>query len=123
MTFAFWMILAAGILPYLAVGYAKYDKSFDNHQPRKWLDKQKGAKQRAFWAHQNSFEIFPLFAAAVIIAHVAEAPQTQIDMLAGAFIISRIAYIFAYVMDRATLRSIVWALGLGCIVGLFSIST
>ena len=123
MTFAFWMILAAGVLPYLAVGYAKYDKSFDNNQPRKWLDKRKGAKQRAFWAHQNSFEIFPLFAAAVIIAHVAGAPQTQIDMLAGAFIISRIAYIFAYVMDRATVRSIVWALGLGCIVGLFSIST
>ena len=122
MTFAFLMILAAGFLPYLAVGYAKYDPKFNNNTPREFLSKQTGAKKRAFWAHENSFEVFPLFAAAVIIAHISGAAQTQVDMLAGAFIISRIAYIFAYIADRATLRSIIWALGLGCIVGLFAIS-
>tara|TARA_B100000686_G_scaffold229358_1_gene236752 strand:+ start:295 stop:663 length:369 start_codon:yes stop_codon:yes gene_type:complete len=122
MTFAFWMILAAGFLPYLAVGYAKYDPKFNNHSPREFLAKQKGAKKRAFWAHENSFEVFPFFAAAVLVAHIAGADQVKVDMLAGAFVISRIAYIFAYITDVATVRSIIWAIGLGCIVGLFAIA-
>ncbi len=122
MTLAFWMILVAALLPYAAIGYAKYDKKFDNHSPRKFLEKQKGAKQRAYWAHQNSFEIFPVFAAAVLIAYVTGADRALADILAFSFVCSRIAYILAYITDKATLRSILWAIGLGCIVGLFVIS-
>lgn len=122
MTFALWMILAAAVLPYLAVGYAKYDPKFDNHAPRKFLEKQTGAKQRAYWAQNNSFEVFPLFAAAVIIAHITDADQAEADMLAGGFVLSRVIYIIAYIADWATFRSVVWAVGFGFITGLFLIA-
>lgn len=122
MTLALWMILVAGFLPYFAVGYAKYDPKFNNHNPREFLEKQTGAKKRAYWAHNNSFEIFPLFAAAVLVAHYTGADPFKTDMLAAGFVISRVAYIFAYIKDYATLRSVIWAVGLGCIVGLFAIS-
>ena len=122
MTIALWMILAAAFLPYLTIFYAKYDPKFDNNAPRAFLEKQTGAKKRAYWAQNNSFEIFPVFAAAVLVAHVTGADQSQSDMLAIGFVISRIAYILAYITDRATLRSIIWAVGLGCIIGLFVIA-
>ena len=122
MTFALWMILATSVLIYATVYYAKHDKKYNNSSPREFLEQQKGAKKRAYWAHQNGFEIFPLFAAAVIIAHMAGAPQAQIDMLAGGFVLSRIGFTFAYIMDRSTVRSLIWGLGFFCIIGLFVIS-
>ena len=41
------------------------------------------------------------------------------DWLAGVFIVLRILYSFAYITDRASLRSILFMLGALCILGLF----
>jgi uncharacterized MAPEG superfamily protein len=38
-----------------------------------------------------------------------------------AFIAARVAYIGAYLADRANLRSLLWVLGLGCCIALFFI--
>ena len=76
-------------------------------------------QQRAYWAQLNAFEAFPLFAAAVIIAHLAGGRQGTIDMLAVAFIGFRIIYTLAYLYDRPMLRSLVWSAGLFCVIGLF----
>ena len=119
MTIAFWCVLAAAFLPFVAVGLAKWDASFDNAAPREWLERREGWRKRAYWAHQNSFEAFPPFAAAVIIAHVAGGSPVAIDFLALGFVAARIAYIACYVTDRPTLRSIVWTAGFACVVGLF----
>lgn len=43
--------------------------SNDNHNPRDFLNGVQGEAKRANAAQQNSFEIFPAFAAAVLIAH------------------------------------------------------
>jgi len=76
MTIAFWCVLVAGFLPYFGTLTAKIGgDSFDNRNPRDWLDAQSGFRKRANAAQHNSFEAFPFFAAAVIIAHVAGAPQ------------------------------------------------
>ena len=123
MTIAFWSILAAALLPYLSILIAKAGaRGFDNHQPRTWYQSFEGYRQRAIWAQQNSFEIFPLFAAAILLAHLAGAEQARVDGLAIAFVASRLAYIACYLADLALVRSLVWTFGLLCCVMLFVVS-
>jgi uncharacterized MAPEG superfamily protein len=119
MTIAYWCVLAAALLPYLAVGPAKAVESFDNHAPREWEARLTGWRARAYWAHLNGFEAFPPFAAGVIVAHLAGAPQGRVDVLAVAFVASRIVYGALYYADWATARSIVWTAGMACVVALF----
>lgn len=120
MTIAFWCILAAGLMPIILAGIAKIgDRRFDNAEPRRWYEQITGYRQRAWWAQQNSFEILPLFAAAVLVAHVAGAEPAIIDRLAIIFIVSRIAFAGCYLANWATTRSLAWLAGLACCIGLF----
>ncbi|MBK6453605.1 MAG: MAPEG family protein [Proteobacteria bacterium] len=120
MTIAFWCVLVAGFLPYFGTLTAKIGgERFDNSNPRDWLNAQSGFRKRANAAQHNSFEAFPFFAAAVIIAHVAGAPQGRIDLFAVVFILARLFYIAFYVADMATLRSLAWFVGIGSVVALF----
>ena len=120
MTIAFWCVLVAGFLPYFGTLTAKIGgERFDNSNPRDWLSAQSGFRKRANAAQHNSFEAFPFFAAAVIIAHVAGAPQGRIDLFAVVFILARLFYIAFYVADMATLRSLAWFAGIGSVVALF----
>ena len=123
MTLAYWMVLAAALLPYLGTTYAKFaeggGRTYDNHAPRAQLETLPPRRRRAHWAQLNGVEAFPAFAAAVIIAHLAGAPQGRIDLLACGFVAARLAYTFCYIHDKATARSLVWAVGLVCVIGLF----
>ncbi len=123
MTTAYWCVLAAGLMPYLFTAIAKGSGSrYDNRDPRAWQSRLAGLPARAHAAHLNSFEAFPLFAAAVIVAHLAQAPQVRIDGLALAFIVLRLGYGLCYLAAWATLRSVVWLLAFACCVALFFIS-
>jgi len=122
MTIAFWCVLAAAALIYLATGLAKIGGRMPpnaNHSPREWLDQLQGWPKRAHFAQQNGFEVFPIFAAAVIIAQLAHGPQARIDNLALAFIACRVVYLILYLADIAYPRTAVWAAGMACIVWLF----
>jgi uncharacterized MAPEG superfamily protein len=122
MTFAYWTILVAALLPYLTVAAAKGGRAdYDNTNPRLWADRQTGWRRRAEWAHRNHFEAFPPFAAAVIVAGLAQASPAATGFLSGTFIALRIGYTLAYLGDLPTLRTVLWALGLGCVVALFCI--
>ena len=120
MTIAYACILIMGLLPYVATGIAKKGfEGYDNSMPRQWLTKQDGFRARANAAQANLFESLPLFFAAVIIAHIANAPQSRIDVLAVGFVIARIAYLACYVANWPTTRSIVWLAGMVCVVTIF----
>lgn len=120
MTIAYWCVLVAAVLPFLFTGIAKFSgPGFNNKRPREFQAKLEGFRARAHWAHLNSFEAFAPFAAAVIIAHQLHVAQGRIDALALAFIACRLAYGALYMANLATLRSVVWLLGLLCVVGLF----
>jgi uncharacterized MAPEG superfamily protein len=106
MTFAYWMLIAAAMIPYLTIALAKSAGGIDNRAPRPSLESLSGWRQRADWAHRNHFEAFPAFAAAVFVAELSHAPQTRIDQLAGIFVLLRVIYTALYVADQATLRSI-----------------
>lgn len=123
MTLAYVCVLIAIFIPILLVGYSKFfSKGYDNRSPREFLDQLHGKAKRANYAQMNAYEVFPPFAAGVIIAHNVGAVQHQIDTLAVLFIVARILYSWAYVSDRPTLRSVFWACSLACIIGFFVIS-
>lgn len=123
MTTAYWCVLIAGLLPFVATLTAKMGPGgFDNRNPRDWLARQTGYRARANAAQQNSFEAFPLFAAAVVIAALAEAPQGRIDLFAVTFVVSRMLYIGFYIADLATLRSLAWFGGIGSAVAIFIVA-
>ena len=120
MTIAYACVLFMGLLPYIAAGIAKKGfEQYDNSMPRQWLAKQTGFRARANAAQANLFESLPFFFAAVIIAHIENAAQSTIDLLAIGFVIARIAYLICYIANWPTTRSIVWLLGLICVITIF----
>jgi len=127
MTIAHYCIIVACLLPIVCAGLAKSggfgrprrEGGYDNHNPRAWLAQQSGRQARANAAQANSFEALPLFIAGVLVAQQLQAPQEWVNALAMGFIAARVAYIAAYLADLATLRSVLWFLGMACSVALF----
>jgi uncharacterized MAPEG superfamily protein len=119
----FWCIVAAWVVIYLtklplALAMQRAG-GYDNHHPRAQQASLTGWGARALAAHQNSFETFAPFAAAVLVAHVAGGPGTLVDGLALAFVASRVVYVACYIANYASLRSIVWGIGWIATWGLF----
>lgn len=127
MTLANYCIIAACLLPIISAGLAKSrgfgkrrrDGGFDNHNPRSWLANLQGWQARANAAQANGFEALPLFIAGVLVAQQAGAVQGKIDGLAVAFVMARVAYVYFYISDQASLRSLVWIAGLALSIALF----
>jgi len=125
MSIAYWCVFTAVVMPYVFTGIAKAGtgQRYDNQKPREFLKSVSGYHQRAHWAQLNSFETFPAFAAAVIIAHQLNVNQYTIDIYALSFIAARVLYGICYLCDWATLRSLCWMLGIACVLGLFVTSS
>jgi uncharacterized MAPEG superfamily protein len=122
MAIAYWMILAAALLPYLAIGAAKgASRDYDNHAPRQWLERQQGWRRRAGAAERNHFEAFPAFAAAVLLAGQTHAPAAPVSVLAVLFVLLRLGYTACYLADVAFLRSLFWTGGLLCVLAIFCV--
>ena len=121
MTVAEWCVFGALMLYLLTIASIKWIgfRRFDNARPRdpNFYDDPIGAS--ALGAHQNGIEAFPFFAAAVLLAEFRIAPQRLIDELAILFLIVRIAYVFTYLGDRPTLRSILWSIGFAINIAIF----
>ena len=122
MTIALWCVLVAGVLHLPFTLAAKWSSRFDNAKPREYFEKLQGWRQRAHWTQLNSFEAFPLFAAAVIIAQIVGGQNSIIDQLAIAFILLRIGYGLCYLADKATLRSLFWLGATGCSLAIFFVA-
>ena len=127
MTIANYCILVACLLPFVCtvlaksrgIGKPRREGGYDNRNPRQWLARLEGWQARANAAQQNSFEALPIFIAGVLVAQQMQAPQGKVDGLALLFVAARLAYIGAYVGDRAALRSFVWGVGLAASIALF----
>ena len=125
MTIGLWCVLIGILMPLLWTGVAKSMGRYDlraNQHPRDFLAKLSGPASRANAAQLNSFEAFPAFAAAVLVAQYAHAPQHSIDRLAIAWVVLRLIYGALYIANLAALRSLVWFGGMACVVGLFVIA-
>lgn len=118
MQFAFWAILIAAVLPLLFAALSKAG-GMDNHAPRAAQAALQGWRLRAHWAQQNSWEAFPVFAAAVVVAFLNLVPQQRMDAAAAVFVLARLVYGACYVMDWPAARSLVWTVGYGAVIYLF----
>ena len=121
MTVAEWCVFGTLLLYLLTIASIKWigSRHFDNSNPRDPAFYADPIRARALGAHQNGIEAFPFFAIAVLLAEFRTGPQRLIDELAVLFLIVRIAYVFTYLGDRPTLRSILWSLGFAINIAIF----
>lgn len=125
MTYTFYCLAAAFLLTYLtklplAMAMAKEGASgYDNRNPRDQQARLTGWGRRSLAAHQNSFEVTPLFAAAVITAYLFQADAYWSAVWASIFLASRVLYIIFYIKDIHQLRSPVWMIGMASCIALF----
>jgi uncharacterized MAPEG superfamily protein len=113
MTVAEWCVFGAVLLYLLTIAPFKAVSvgQFDNSKPRDPAFYDDPIRSRALGAHLNGIETFPFFAAAVLLAEFRAAPQNLINELAVLFLIVRVAYVFTYLGNRPTLRTILWNIG------------
>jgi uncharacterized MAPEG superfamily protein len=121
MTVAEWCVFASLLLAFCSIAAAKWlgFRDFDNSKPRDPAFYESPFAARAHGAHQNGIEAFPFFAAAVLLAEFRVCPQNLINELAILFVIVRIAYVFTYIGNRPTLRSILWSIGFSINIAIF----
>ncbi|WP_076865090.1 MAPEG family protein [Bradyrhizobium mercantei] len=121
MTIAEWCVFGTLMLSLLTIVSVKWTsfRSFDNAAPRDPGFYDDPIRSRALGAHQNGIEAFPFFAFAVLLAEYRVGPLRLIDELAVLFLIVRIAYVFTYIGNRPTLRSILWSIGFAINIAIF----
>lgn len=123
MTIPFACVVLALLLIYLfkvpvAIAMLKQKGGYDNKHPREQQAQLTGWGARALAAHRNSFEVFPPFAAAVIIAHLTGVEERIATFAAVTFVASRVGYGLAYIANADRLRSSLWFIGMGAIFAL-----
>lgn len=117
------LALAAAI-PFLSTLLAK-SRGFtprDNRQTRQWQAQLTGWRLRAHWAHQNALETFPMFAAALIVAHMGAPASSVAVALAYAYPALRMLYLVAFIGDQGALRSTIWFASMGVVAALFGVA-
>lgn len=117
-------ILITALMPYLWVAISKASgQRYDNRDPRGWLTKQDNPRTHlANSAQLNAFEAFAPFAASVLMAQSAGVDARLVAYLSVAFVLLRFVHGLLYIGRRATLRSLVWAAGLGCVIALMGLA-
>ena len=100
-------MLAVLLLPYVfaVLSRAGASKADYVRDPRGFNEGLGGWHRRAHLAQLNGFEALPALAAAVVIAHLAGAPQARLDATSLAFVASRVLHGVFYIFDQASLRS------------------
>ncbi|KAJ2977287.1 hypothetical protein NQ176_g4459 [Zarea fungicola] len=134
---SFYTVPAAFLLCLLpqAVVMSRARGLFDSAYPRQFVSSieqcetlKKETKQtfiRAKCASDNGFETIGVFAAAVVAANHAGVETSALNTLSIFYVISRLGYIFAYVIlganrKLAPIRTLTWAAGIGAIFILFT---
>lgn len=121
---AYWCVLFAALLPYLWVSIAKASgQRYNNRDPRGWQARQDNPRSiRAYAAQLNAFEAFAPFAAGVVMAQLTGVVHARITALALVFVIARVLHGLLYLADKHSLRSLVWVVGYGCVIGLLGMA-
>lgn len=123
MSIPLWMLFVAALLNILSKApamreMARMPNGYDNKHPRAQQANLTGAGARGLAAHQNSFEAFPVFAAGVLVAEMYANAHPFAAFLSILFIVARIIYVWLYVANYSTLRSVVWGAGFFASLGL-----
>ncbi len=120
-----YSVFVASILiyvPFLAVGYARFQIGYDRSNPRAMLEKLPPYGQRATWAHQNAFETFMVYGSAALMAYATGVDSALASYAAITFVIARLLYSLFYILDLPWGRSLMFATGQLCTYCLFALS-
>jgi uncharacterized MAPEG superfamily protein len=93
---------------------------YDNADPRAQQAKLEGAPKRALSAHQNAIEAFAPFTVGVLAA-CQRVSFGRVDLVAYvciAFVVVRSIYMWAYIANKADLRSAMWSIGVAATAAL-----
>jgi uncharacterized MAPEG superfamily protein len=117
-------LMIVAFLPYLCAWTGAYYKvrqfgSLDNKTPREQTAKLQGTGARIAAAQDNAWEALPLFTAAVVASQLGHADPGRAAWLSELFVATRILHPIFYAKDQDKLRSLVFLIGLLCVVGLF----
>lgn len=124
-TILLYAIVGAAIsiyVPFFVVGYGRAQVGYDSSAPRAMLNKLPAYARRATWAHENSFEAFPIFTAAAFMAYVTGVESLWASGAAITFVIVRLLYSVFYILDIPVARSLMFGLGSLCYYTLFIFS-
>lgn len=123
MIFADWCVFITILIPLCCAVIAKRLGGYNreaNKQPRQFLANLNGAAARADAAQKNSYEIFPPFAFAVLLAQFSgNASVFWINVWAALFVLGRLIYCACYIADKGALRSLAFGGNFVCVVALF----
>ena len=122
MTIPHLCLLIVALLPFPWTLLAKVNARYDNHTPRAYLAGLAGWRARAHAAHQNAWEALAMFTAAIVVAGQAGSSNPWINWLAMTFVVMRVLHGVLYVANLASLRSLVWFVGVACVVSMFFVS-
>lgn len=109
-----YCLVAAAVLiyfPYAVVAYGRFQVGYDLEAPRACFDQLPPFARRASWAHQNSFETFMTFAAAVLMAYVTNQTSPLAIGAAIAFVVARLLYSLFYILNLPLGRSLMFGVG------------
>ncbi|MDJ0717741.1 MAG: MAPEG family protein [Prochloraceae cyanobacterium] len=98
-------------LPFLVVAYGRFQIGYDPSAPRANFEKLPPYAQRATWAHQNTLEAFPIYAAAALMAYGTGVDSTLAVGAAIGFTIARLFYSVFYIANIAIGRSLMFGIG------------
>ena len=98
-------------LPYLLVAFGRFSVGFDMGAPRASFDKLPDYAKRANWAHQNSIETFPPYAAAALMAYTTQQFTAEAAHLALAFVAARFLFSVFYIIKFTIGSSLMFGIG------------
>ncbi|MEM1432851.1 MAG: MAPEG family protein [Pseudomonadota bacterium] len=123
MSVLLWTLVYATFLPIVwsIVGgaqRARQPEGFNNTTPRSQAASLTGMGERAYAAHQNAWEALMMYTPAVMIATFTGADGQATATTGIVFCVARTLHGILYCTNQATLRSLVWFVGIGCTIRL-----
>lgn len=120
-------LLAASLLtatlliyfPYIFVVVGRLQAGFDMAAPRALFEKLPPFAQRAVWAHENSFETFMPFAAAVLLTLFVGVNNSTVAIASLSFVAARFLYSICYIANLPLGRSLMFGVGTAATLTLF----
>jgi uncharacterized MAPEG superfamily protein len=127
MTTPFRCLFIVAILPYVLAGIGGYLRvkqlgHADNNHPRSQAAQLTGAAARALAAQANAWEALGVFGTVVIVAHLAGADPGKSATASLVYLATRFAHPVLYLANLATLRTLVFVVGLGAIAWLMALA-
>lgn len=127
MTTPLWCLTIVAVLPYglsTLGGWLRVRQfgRLDNENPRAQEAALSGVGARVQAAQANAWEALPFFATAVIVAHLAGADPGRSAVASVLFVATRLLHPIAYAANLATLRSLVFLVGLASGIWLFALA-